>query len=414
MPRRYCSTVTLDWLRADRRQPRDPVWFAADALLALVFVWIAVESLRSNAYVDEFGALEGWEWLLALAPTLLLPARRLAPVTTLAVATALYMLASGWQGDSNALLAIPFFVYSVAITRPALGSGVIVGVSAIALSTVVLYGPGDPEWLAVPVMAMLVGVGWLVALSIRRNQSRAHQLAIETLDLRRENEVVAERAVADERARIARELHDAVGHAVNVMVLQAGAARLAADDPRTVASLREIEQVGRSALDDLDHMLGLLHSEEHAPLEPIHGSGDIARLVSEMSAAGVDVHLHDECTTPIERSVGTAAYRIVQEALTNAIKHAGPARIDVTLACTDADLTITVVDDGVGPAADAPSRTGRGIVGMSERASVLGGRLETEARRGGGFRVRCVLPRRPAPRRAASPRVDHDLTGTQR
>lgn len=390
------------------------MWFAADAVLALVFVWIAVESLRSNAYVDEFGALEGWEWLLALAPTLLLPARRLAPVTTLGLATVLYMLASGWQGDSNALLAIPFFVYSVAITRPAHASGVIVAVSAIALSTVVLYGPGDPEWLAVPVMAMLVGVGWLVALSIRRNQSRAHRLAIEALDLRRENEVVAERAVADERARIARELHDAVGHAVNVMVLQAGAARLSADDPRTAASLREIEQVGRSALDDLDHMLGLLHGDEHAPLEPVHGSDDIARLVTEMSTAGVDVHLHDECTTPIERSVGTAAYRIVQEALTNAIKHAGPARIDVTLTCTDDDLTITVDDDGVGPAADASSRSGRGIVGMRERASVLGGRLEAEARRSGGFRVRCELPRRPTPRRSGTSSVQHDLTGKQR
>jgi signal transduction histidine kinase len=403
--------VTLDWLRPDRRQSRDTWWFVADAVLALMFVWITVESLNSAAYVDEFGRVEGAGWWLAISPTLLLPLRRIAPVTVLAAATALYMLASTSQGDTNALLAVPFFTYSVGITRPTAGSAAIVAATAAVLSTVVLYGPGDPEWLALPVTTMLVGGGWLVALSIRHNQLRANRMAMEALALRHEQDRVAERAVADERVRIARELHDAVGHAVNVMVLHAGAARLVADDPRTVASLQEIERTGRSALTDLDHMLGLLRPDVDAPLTPIHGSGDIARLVEEMNAAGSNVHLHQRCDAPIDRLVGIAAYRIVQEALTNALKHAGPARVDVTLRCEGRELEILVVDDGTGPRDAWNNGGGRGIAGMRERTSVLGGRLDAGPLSSGGFRVRARLPldqqHAAAPRRtdAASARV---------
>ncbi|HSL74984.1 MAG TPA: histidine kinase [Ilumatobacteraceae bacterium] len=394
--------MTLDWLRPDRRQSRELSWFAADIVLALMFVWITVESLNSTAYVDEFGPVEGAGWWLAISPTLLLPLRRIAPVVVLAAATALYMLASTSQGDTNALLAVPFFTYSVGITRPAPASGGIVGVASIALSTVVLYGPGDPEWLALPVTTMLAGIGWLIALSIRHNQLRANRLALEAMALRHEQDLVAERAVADERVRIARELHDAVGHAVNVMVLHAGAARLATDDPRTAASLREIEETGRAALTDLDHMLGLLHADVDAPLTPIHGSADIARLVDEMNAAGANVHLHQCCDLPLERRVGIAAYRIVQESLTNAIKHAGAAHIEVTLSCVGSDLEILVVDDGVGAPGHGPTGGGRGIVGMRERASVLGGRLEAGPGSNGGFRVRALLPR--GSQRPSSPR----------
>ena len=403
--------MTLDWLRPDRRQSRDLPWFVADAVLAAVFVWITVASLSSTAYVDEFGPVEGAGWWLAISPTLLLPLRRIAPAVVLAAATALYMLASTSQGDTNALLAVPFFTYSVGITRPVEASGTIVGVAAVALSTVVLYGPGDPEWLVLPVTTMLVGTGWLVALFIRHNQLRASHLAVEAMHLRHEQDLIAERAVADERVRIARELHDAVGHAVNVMVLHAGAARLATDDPRTVASLREIENTGRAALTDLDHMLGLLHADVEAPLAPIHGSADIGRLIDEMSAAGADVHFEHRCEAPIDRRAGIAAYRIVQEALTNAIKHAGPARVDVTLSCTDRELEIMVADNGIGASPGTP--TGRGIAGMRERASVLGGRLEAGGRSGGGFQVSARLPLdRPSPESA--PKADNAAAARQR
>lgn len=389
----------LDQLLPDRRQNRQPVWFVADAAVTLMFIWITVESLRSSAYVDAYGPIEGLGWLLAISPTLLLLVRRAAPATSLAVATVLYMVASGFQGDSNAPLAIPFFAYSVGLTRPIRVSGAMVGVATAAMSITVFYGPGDPVVLSVPVTAMLFGIGWLVAISIRRNQAAAQIMAAEADTARSEAATAAQRAVADERTRIAHELHDAVGHAVNVIVVQAGAARLATTDERTAETLRNIERVGRAALGDLDHMLGLLDTRpdgEPAPLQPQRGAADIGRLVEETRAAGADVRFHDQCGELIDdtigRPVGAAAYRIIQEALTNALKHAGPARIDVTISCTDAAISVTVTDDGLGEEGPV-ARRGRGIAGMAERAAILGGHLAAGPRAGGGFEVHAEIPR---------------------
>jgi signal transduction histidine kinase len=392
----------LEKLRPDRLQSREVRWLVADALVAVLFIWITVESLRSSAYIDEYGRIEGLGWILAISPTLLLFVRRLAPLTAMLIATALYMVASAFQGDSNAPLAVPLFSYSVGMTRPTRVSGWLVGVAAVAMSLSVFYGPGDPLALSVPVVIMLFATGWLVAVSIRSNQTRAERLAVEAANARAESSRVAEEAVADERARIARELHDAVGHAVNVIVMQAGAARLSSHDERTIDSLRKIEQVGRSALTDLDHMLGLLHDDDNAvaPLEPTRRIADIVRLVDSLRSGGADIHLDNRCDgsldTTLAHRTGPAAYRIVQEALTNAIKHAGPARIDVTIDCTAGQLRVLVVDDGLGAAA-APSTPGggRGIAGMTERAKVLGGQLTAMPLDGGGFRVEAQIPRSP-------------------
>lgn len=214
------------WTRSDRDHQHDPWWFLADVLLAAVFTWITVVSLRSDAYVDQYGPVVGAGWLLALAPNALLLVRRLAPVSTLLAATALYLVASATQGDSNAPLAIPFFSYSVAVSRPAKVSASIVGGAALALSTATFYGPGEPDVLIIVVWFLLFGLGWLVGTSIRSNQVRAARLTRTVDDLEAQQEEVAATAIAEERARVARELHDAVGHAVNVMVLQAGAARM--------------------------------------------------------------------------------------------------------------------------------------------------------------------------------------------
>ncbi len=395
----------LERLRPDRQQTRKLVWFASDALIAVMLIWITVESLRSDAYISEFGPVEGWGWVLAISPTLLLFVRRLVPATALAVATLLYMLASVWQGDSNAPLAVPFFAYSVGLTRPVRVSALMVGTAAVAMSTSLFYGPGDPVLLSVPVTFMLFGIGWLVAVSIRYNQDRAVALAVEAEELRTTAARVAEQAVADERSRIARELHDAVGHAVNVMVMQAGAARLATDDERLVQALREIARVGRSALTDLDHMLGLLYAEGDnlALLSPTRSSADIVRLCDETRAGGADIHLHNRCDEALDRTMelptGAAAYRIVQEALTNALKHAGPARIDVTLECTERHLNITVQDNGLGANAPATPGGGRGIAGMTERANVLGGTLAAGPLDSGGFLVEAQIPRPAEPDR---------------
>ena len=372
-------------------------WFAADALVGVLFIWITVESLRSSAYVTEYGRIEGLGWLLAVSPTLLLFVRRITPLSAMIAATLLYILASAVHGDSNAPLAVPLFAYSVGMSRPAPVSAALVGGTAVVMAVAVVFGPGDPLAMSAPIVFVLYGIGWLVAVNIRRNQTRADLLADETELLRAQSLLVAQQAAADERARIARELHDAVGHAVNVIVMQAGAARLATGDMRTASMLRNIEQVGRSALSDLDHMLGLLDDQNGggAPLGPARTIDDIVRLVDEMKAGGAKIHLHNRCDGSLDDSMhqrtGAAAYRIVQEALTNAIKHAGDATIDVTIACANDHLEIEVVDDGLGAAAKQGSG-GRGIAGMTERAKVLGGQLTATPISGGGFRVRASIP----------------------
>jgi signal transduction histidine kinase len=391
--------VLLEKLRPDRRQDQRMRWFAADTVVGVIFVWITVESFRSTAYIAEYGPIEGFGWLLSVSPALLLFVRRLTPLTAMVVATLLYILASAVQGDSNAPLTVPLFAYSVGMTRPVRVSGWMVGTAAAVMSTAVFFGPGDPLALSVPVVIVLFGIGWLVALTVRNNQTRADLLADETKVLRAQSTMVAERAVADERARIARELHDAVGHAVNVIVMNAGAARLATSDDRTIDTLRNIEQVGRSALSDLDHMLGLLHDEDDrsAPLGPARKLEDIVGLVATMRAGGADINLDNRCDHTLDDTMahrtGVAAYRIVQEALTNAIKHAGRARIDVTMSCSDDHIRIEVVDDGLGAAAPRHTGGGRGIIGMTERARVLGGSLTAEPLAGGGFRVVARIPR---------------------
>jgi len=380
------------WTRSDRDHQSNPWWFLADAVLAAIFTWITVVSLRSEAYVDQYGPVVGAGWVLELAPNALLLVRRVFPVASLVAATALYLLASATQGDSNAPLAIPFFAYSVAVSRPARTSATIVGAAALALSSATFYGPGEPDPLIIVVWFLLFGVGWLVGASIRGNQVRAARLTRTVDDLEAQRDEVAAAAIAEERARLARELHDAVGHAVNVMVLQAGAARMSRQPEKAFEALSEIEALGRDALSDLDHMLGLLDDPEAADRSPAKGVADIEPMVTELRRAGADITLRITCDQPVGRHVAAAAYRIVQEALTNALKHAGPTHVDVTLSCTPSQLQILVLDDGTDRPARPADRDGRGIVGMRERAKMLGGRLQAGPRDPRGFAVKANLP----------------------
>ncbi len=388
-------------------------WLLTDVVVAALFTWITVVSLRSDAYVDQYGAIEGAGWLLAVSPNALLLVRRHAPVTTLVAATVLYLLASATQGDSNAPLAVPLFAYSVGLTRPVRVSATIVGLAALALSTSTFYGPGDPDALIIVVWFLLFAVGWALAATVRRNQDRTEQLSQAVDDLEASQAELTAAAIAEERTRIARELHDAVGHAVNVMVLQAGAARLSNRPDAAFVALREIENLGRSALTDLDHMLGLLDDTEAPIRAPAKTSADIATMVHELQTAGADITLHDSCETPVGRHVGAAAYRIVQEALTNALKHAGVAHVEVTVSCTRSELHLLVVDDGRAPPSRDSGRGGRGIVGMTERARVLGGRLRAGPAAGGGFRVEAMLPLGPGPRHGPGAPAEHHEIGAR-
>jgi signal transduction histidine kinase len=221
--------------------------------------------------------------------------------------------------------------------------------------------------------------------------------------LRREQQLAADarRAVIEERTRIARELHDVVAHRVSLMTVQAGAAKtVAVADPASAAqAMQAVEQAGRQALDELRHLLGVLRPDTDGEvLGPQPGLADVPRLVEQFRAAGVDVELHidEERTddgTPVElpARVDLSAYRIVQEALTNVLKHAGPgAHAQVRVHTDRGGTSIEVRDDGHG--ATVLAGTGHGIIGMRERALLLGGHLEAGPRPGGGFRVAARLP----------------------
>ena len=211
----------------------------------------------------------------------------------------------------------------------------------------------------------------------------------------RERDLAAREAVVEERARIARELHDAIAHNVSMIVVQAGAERRVLDDGSgTRQVLETIEQVGRGAMTEMRRLVGMLRTPVDDPLAPQPSLDDLEVLVAQVRDAGLPVELHIEGERrELPVGVGLSAYRIVQEALTNALKHAGDARATVRVCYSPDSLELEVVDDGVGATAPV-TEAGHGLVGMRERVTLYGGRLEAGGRQSGGFAVRAVLPLR--------------------
>ncbi|HLX19526.1 MAG TPA: sensor histidine kinase [Gaiellaceae bacterium] len=209
----------------------------------------------------------------------------------------------------------------------------------------------------------------------------------------RERDVAAREAVVEERARIARELHDAIAHNVSMMVVQAGAERrtLAEESP-TREVLETVENIGRSALNEMRRLVGMLRSDESEPLAPQPGLGDVPTLVTQVREAGLPVELRidgDQRELPV--GLELSAYRIVQEALTNALKHAGDAHATVRISYGVDSLQLEIVDNGAGEQTELTGG-GHGLVGMRERVALYGGRFEADRPATGGFAVRVLLP----------------------
>jgi signal transduction histidine kinase len=238
-----------------------------------------------------------------------------------------------------------------------------------------------------PLVALLLGAlvwggAWVVGDRVRQRQERTSERRARTERERR-------LAVAEERTRIARDLHDSAGHALNVILVQSGAARLLAEkDPvRARAALETVETVARETVDEIDRMVRVLREDGVGTVDPPIGLAALGRLVQRYEEAGLDVATTVEGESRVlSRAVDQAAYRIAQEALTNAAKH-GARRADLVVTYGDRALELTVTN----PAPEAVVVEGHGIVGMRERAALLGGR--TEIRSGGGtFRVHVELP----------------------
>jgi signal transduction histidine kinase len=259
-----------------------------------------------------------------------------------------------------------------------------------------------PEFLLiVPVLAnLLIGAAtWWFSDAVRIARERQVQLAARTLQLEQERELNARRAVLEERVRIARELHDVVAHHVSLMGVQAGAARrvLPRDPARTAEMLNAIEATSREAVTELQRLLGFLRREDDSGLAPQPSLQHLDALLTQMQEAGLPVALKLEGNArPLPPGVDLSAYRIVQEALTNTLKHAGPAQAVVTLRYEPRALDIEVSDDGQAPAPGS-LQGGNGMLGMRERVALLGGWMQAGPRPGVGFRVQAHLPLDPGP-----------------
>lgn len=270
-------------------------------------------------------------------------------------------------------------------------------VAALALAVTVTFGntlPNLPHRLTA-LLAIMPAVA--AALGIRRLRRRLSDSADRLQRATEEHEAATVRAIEAERARIAGELHDVVTHNVSVMVVQAGAARVAADSSPGEAAdaLRAVEASGRTAMAELRNLLGLLSpAGADVALRPQPGLGELDELISRVAAAGLAVELEVRGTPrPLPPGADLAAYRVVQEALTNVLRHAGGAATSVVVDWGD-ELEITVSDAGRGPSAASggPSAAGRGLLGLQERLSLYGGELDAGPRPGGGWRVRAVMP----------------------
>jgi signal transduction histidine kinase len=256
---------------------------------------------------------------------------------------------------------------------------------------------GQDSGNIIPSVVWLVAA-WAVGRVVRSWRHKNAALEAANRELEEQRELQAQAAVAVERGRIARELHDVVAHNVSMIVVQAGAAArvLHGEQPDVRNALEVIAATGRETVDEMRTLLGVLRSDDGpSALKPQPGLADLEQLVSGVREAGLPVTLRIEgAPRPLPQTLDLSAFRIVQEALTNTLKHAGLARAEVTVRYEDGLVTLEIADTGHGP--DGGSITGRGtghgLVGMRERAAMLGGELEAARADSGGFTVRARLP----------------------
>ncbi|HEU4948749.1 MAG TPA: sensor histidine kinase [Kribbella sp.] len=252
--------------------------------------------------------------------------------------------------------------------------------------------PGDLVFVPV-----LFAIGWVAGYALRERSAQAEAAEERAAYAEREREATARVAVAEERARIARELHDIVAHAVSVMVLQVGAVRHRL--PRAMEeegdALKAVEQTGRTALAEMRQLLGAMRDDgEDLELAPQPGLDSLDSLLTEVSRASLPVRLHVEGgPVPLPRAIDLSAYRIIQEGLTNTLKHAHASHADVVVRYGSDELCIEVRDDGDSTTATGDG-LGHGLVGVRERVKIHGGEMTASAVNGGGFVLRTRLPLR--------------------
>jgi signal transduction histidine kinase len=398
---------------------------AGDAVLAAVVVAVAVtmqvtglDSIPANRDPDALGVL------LTVAAVAPLAWRRVRPLAVLVACLPgpLLLIALHYSVGATTLGVVIAF-YTCIAWGTAREARAAVAVLAVGIALAAVLGPIDLSIEGALFQVALIIGGWVIGLGVRERrellavrETEAHlevEAARRQADWERER---ASRATAEERLRITRELHDVLGHAVSVMVVQAGAAEQLLDSDPAAAriALREIAGTGRSSLADIRRVLGRLREGEEAStrVAPSPGLGALPALVAPVEAAGLPIRLHVDTNASVVLTEGSlpgvelAAYRVVQEALTNCLKHASASSVEVTIAADEHWLSIEVQDDGAG-ASSRPGRPtatssmlpvevtgdgGLGLSGMRERVSVYGGDLQAGPVDGGGYLVKARIP----------------------
>lgn len=370
-------------------------------------VWLVLALAVGNVGLGlAAGDAAGWLPVLALMPVPLLWRRHRPLPSAAATAVLVGLSASGFTAGPHPLplfAVVVIALFSVASyeadLRRATAGGVLLALGGSA--DILIYGPGglgDAFWMwRVPEFA----VAWLIGRAFYRRRRQVDELADRADELTRASQARVAAAVADERGRIARELHDIVAHSVSVMVVQAGAAEhVLGPQPAVVAeSLRNIQDVGRQTVVELRRLLGILkQGDAEALTAPAPSLASLDELLAQTTAAGLAVEVTVDGQRPrVPASVDLSGYRIVQEGLTNALKHADATRVEVRVTYADDAVEVAVVDDGRG--AHGPHHAeGNGLVGVRERSALFGGSFEAANCADGGFMLRAVLPFGSEPR----------------
>jgi signal transduction histidine kinase len=350
---------------AIRDEQSSSPWFAVPAVAALVLLIVARRRF-------PFAAPAAY-WLLAAAiafvDAVLLPSIQSLFVVGMAAAFLLGNLRNG--------------------LKAAAGLAVVV-----AGAFVIVYKIPDHSTAELLFVPLEFAISWLAGFALRERAEQAEAAEIRAAQAERERDAAARIAVAEERARIARELHDIVAHAVGVMVLQVGAVRHGL--PPTLEedrdALRRVEQAGRTALAEMRRLLGAMRRDgDGLELAPQPGLDGLDSLLEDVGRAGLPVRLRvDGDPVPLPRAIDLSAYRIVQEGLTNALKHAHASHADVTVQYASEAVQLEVRDDGVG--VTASDGLGHGLVGVGERVKIYGGEMTAGAAQGGGFVLSARLP----------------------
>jgi signal transduction histidine kinase len=349
----------------DRHGPSGPLWFDVLATLAIVLPLFARRRFPFGAPVALGVAVAA----ASFVDKTLVPTGLIAILASISAFVLMGMLRDRTQ----------------AVAGLAFG----IGVTAIVAHNDPHGGVGNFVFSGI-----VFSIAWTIGYAVGRKFHEADEAKERAARAEREREERARLAVADERARIARELHDVVGHSVSVMTVQASAARrlLRPHQEREREALAVVEQTGREALAEMRRMVGVLRRPEEAPaLAPQPSLEYVEKLVEHAREAGLPVELRIEGTPEqLPAGVDLTAYRLVQEGLTNALKHANAHRAEVLVRYGEGHVEVTVSDDGRG--AGGGDGGGHGLVGMRERVSVYGGELEAGPRAGGGYRLRASLP----------------------